>query len=246
VTIVRANEVGVPVTFGRIGEPLQSGPHITAPWTDVQTLPTRPRTFQATAKVRTGESGSVTIRMSGRWATNRAAAATLYQQARTGDEDRIQNEIIGPNLVGAAGAFYGGLTNFDAVSGAKWAANAAGSQAIASRYLDRYGITVDSVLVREVIPDKATEDAIGRYAAQQRATNVAIEAQKTAAAEAKRRQIEAEGLAAAAGVTKNLTPSELATLCLQATERIAEANAVKGIPTYVSACGGGSTSVLAR
>ena len=246
VKIVGANEVGVPVTFGRLGTPIQSGFHLVPPWTDVQTLPTRPRTFETTAKVRTNESGSVSVRLSGRWAVERQNAAALYQQVRTGDEERIQQELIGPNLTSAAGAFMGGLTNFDAVSGAKWETNANGIEAIAAKYFVRYGITVDTVQVREVNPDEATERAISAFAAQQRATNIALEAQKTAKAEADRRKIEAEGLRAAAAASSSVTSEQLQNLCLQAAERIMNRNNEKGLPTYTLPCQSGGASVLAK
>jgi regulator of protease activity HflC (stomatin/prohibitin superfamily) len=238
ITIVGANEVGVPVTFGKIGTPLQSGPHLKAPWTGVETLPTRPRTFEVDATVRTRESGTVTIRLSGRWATDRDNASGLYTQVRTGDEDRIQAELIGPNLVSAAGAHYGGLSNFEAVTGQEWEANARGTQDVATKYLAAYGVDVDTVRIRGVKPDEATERNIAAFAAQQRATEVAKEGQKTAAAEAERQRIAAAGLAAAAAQTRNLTPVEVQTLCLQAGERIAINNAAKNLPTYALPCTG--------
>lgn len=245
VKVIGANEVGVPVTFGRLGTPLSSGFHMVAPWTEVETLPTRPRTFTTVAKVRTSESGTVAVRLSARWAVQPDDAAALYQQVRTGDEERIQEELIGPNLASAAGAFYGGLTNFTAVSGSNWAANATGTETQARTNLARYGIALDTVQVREVNPDKATEDAIARVSAQQRATNIALEAQKTATAEAKRRSIEATGLAAAAKASSAVTPAELASLCLQAAERIMNRNNDRGIPTYTLPCQDKGTPVTA-
>lgn len=243
--VIGANEVGVPATFGKLGTPLQSGFHLVKPWTEVATLPTRPRTFTTVATVRTSESGSVAVRLSGRWAVKREDAAALYQQVRTGDEARIQDEVIGPNLISAAGAYMGGLTNFDAVSGGKWEANANGIETIAAKYLAKYGITVDTVQVREVNPDDATERAIALFSAQQRATNIALEAQKTASAEATRRQIEADGLKTAAAASASITSEQLANLCLQAAERIMNRNNDKGLPTYTLPCQSSATPIIA-
>jgi hypothetical protein len=246
ITIVGANEVGVPVTFGKIGTPLQSGPHVTAPWTDVETLPTRPRTFEVDATVRTNESGRVTIRLAGRWATDRNQAGNLYTQARTGDEERIQRELISPNLASAAGEFYGGLNNYDAVTGEKWQANAAGVEAVAVKTLAKYGIDLDSVKIRSTAPDEATEKNIAAFSAQQRATNIAIAGQATATEEAERRRIEALGLKTAAAQIPSLSPTQFDLLCLQAAERIAAGNQAKGLPTYALPCSAGAAAVIAK
>jgi regulator of protease activity HflC (stomatin/prohibitin superfamily) len=245
-TIVGANEVGVPKTLGKIGSPVQSGPHLIAPWTSVEKLPTRPRTVTTVTNVRTSQSGHAAIRIATRWNTDRQDASELYQQARTSDEGKIEKDIITPQVDGAANEFYGTVTNVDAITGSNWSQNALGVQAKVQERLQRYGIHLVDVQIREVNPDSATDQALAQVAAQQRQTEIAIESKTTAEKQAGQRLAEATGIKNAADKLKDLTPGQVNLLCLQAAERVMNENVAKGIPTYVTPCGGGSTSVIAK
>ncbi len=244
--VIGANEVGIPVTFGRAGNVIDSGPELVAPWTEVETYPTRPRTMQVVANVRTSEQGHAAVTISARWATSREHARDLFLQARSGDDEKIQRDIIGPNISGAAGAYFGGLLNVDAVNGQNWESNAAGVEAKATQYLDRYGIKVDTVQIRQVKPDGTTDAAISRIAAQQRETQVAKESKLTADAQAAQRLAEATGIKNAAAQVAALTPTQVQVLCLQADERVLNKNWEKGIPTYALPCQSSGTSVIAN
>lgn len=244
--VIGANEVGIPVTFGRAGDVIDSGPEFVAPWTEVETYPTRPRTMQVVANIRTSEQGHVAITISARWATSREHARDLFLQARSGDDERIEREIVGPNISGAAGAYYGGLLNVDAVNGQNWEENADAVEVKATQYLGRYGIKVDTVQIRQVKPDKTTDEAISRIAAQERETQVAKKSQETAAAQAAQRLTEATGIKRAADQLATLTPTQLQALCLQASERVLNKNWEKGIPTYTLPCQPGGTPVIAN
>jgi regulator of protease activity HflC (stomatin/prohibitin superfamily) len=244
--VIGANEVGIPVTFGKAGDVIDSGPEFVAPWTEVETYPTRPRTMQVVANVRTSEQGHVAVTISARWATSREHARDLFLQARSGDDEKIQREIIGPNISGAAGAYFGGLLNVDAVNGQGWEKNAAGVEAKATQHLARYGITVDTVQIRQVKPDETTDAAISRIAAQQRETQVAKESKLTADAQAAQRLAEAAGIKNAADQYAALTPTQVQLLCLQASERVLNKNFEKGIATYTLPCQSGGTPVIAN
>lgn len=244
VKVIGANEVAVPVTFGKVGQPIQSGLHLVKPWTEITKYPTRPQTYSVVANVRTNQSGQAAVRISARWATDRDNARELFLQIRKG-QDAIQGQLISPNTQGAAGAFYGGLDNATAVNGQFWEDNAAGVQAKLAAYLAPYGIRVDNVQIREVNPTKATNDSIARVAIQQQQTIVAEESVKTAKQQALQQVAAANGLRDAADKLAGLTPTQLQLLCLQAGERIANGNAEKGIPTYALPCQAGG-SVIAK
>lgn len=243
--VIGANEVGIPVTFGKAGDAIDSGPELVAPWTEVETYPTRPRTMQVTANIRTSEQGHAAVTISARWATSREHAKDLFLQVRSGDDEKIQKEIVGPNISGAAGAYFGGLLNTEAVNGQNWERNAQGVEAKATQYLARYGIKVDTVQIRQVKPDEATDNAISRIAAQQRETQVAKESKLTADASAAQRLAEATGIKNAAAQVAALTPTQVQVLCLQAAERVLNKNWEKGIPTYVLPCQSSGTPFLA-
>jgi regulator of protease activity HflC (stomatin/prohibitin superfamily) len=244
--IVKANETGVPVTLGKVGSGIGSGPTLTAPWTDIETLPTRPQTVTVDSRIRTAESGQVGVKVSGRWATTKDLAPELFRQVRTGDDDKIQRDIITPQVQGAVNEFYGGLTNVNAIDGKQWSTNATGVSKLATERLARYGILLVDVQIRDVNPDKATNEALARIAAQQRETAVANEANQTAIKQATRNLTEARGLKDAADALKDLTPAQVELLRLQAGERIMNKNAEKGIPTYTLPGQDGGSSVIAK
>lgn len=247
IKIVNATDVAVPVTFGKTSSAVQSGPHLKAPWTSYKTLPKRQRTITVFADVRTAESGTVNVEMQARWSTDAANAEKLYTQQRTDNEEKIEADLITPNVASAAGAFYGTLTNYNSVVGKLWADNAAGTEKIAVRYLSAYGVHVDSVKILSVKPDEQTENNIAAYAAQPRLTAIAVEGQKTAKEEAKRQKAVAQGLLDAAEKLKDLTPIQLEALKVQAAERIQKYNADHGVPTYVvPGSDGEGVSVLAK
>lgn len=246
VHVVKANETGVPVTLGSVGKGIDSGPVVTAPWTNIETLPTRPQTLEVDSQIRTSESGTVGVKVSGRWATTTELAPELYRQVRTGDDEKIQKDIITPQIQGAVNEFYGGLTNVKAVDGKEWKVNAAGVSALATERLKKYGILLVDVQIRKVNPDPKTNDALARIAAQQRETAIADEANKTAEKQATRNLTEAKGLKNAADALKDLTPAQVELLRLQAGERIMNNNADKGLPTYTLPGQDGGTSVIAK
>jgi regulator of protease activity HflC (stomatin/prohibitin superfamily) len=240
VKLVGANEVGVKVTLGSVDQkPLTPGLHWVAPWTNVETLPTRPKTFTVTAKTRSSENGIIYTKISARWATDKTNAADLFLQVRTGDEKEIESALLTPNMVGAAGAYLGDKTNLDIINGRNWVANGVGIEGVARTYLTKYGVAVDTVRIVEETPDKDTDANIRRASAQVVETNIAGQANLTAKAQAARNLTEANGYKAAADALKDLTPNQLALLCLQAGERIENKNTERGVPTYVLPCGAG-------
>lgn len=246
VHVVGANEAGVPVTLGKAGEALHSGLNVTAPWTNVETLPTRPKTVTTTANIRTHDAGHVSVVISARWGTSREDARELYLQARSGNDDAIEKDIVTPQVQGAANEFYGTLPNTDAIDGAKWAANATGVSEKAKTRLARYGIELVDVQIREVKPDEATNNALAQYAAQVRKTQIAAEANNTAIKEAETRKTIARGQSDAAKQFKGLSETEIAGLCMLATERMNEDNSSRNLATYVTACGGSDAGVLVQ
>jgi regulator of protease activity HflC (stomatin/prohibitin superfamily) len=244
--VVGANEVAVPVTLGHVDQSMGSGVHVVAPWTDVTKYPTRPKTVTTVANFRTNESGKGAIRISGRWAVDKDRAADLFKQRRNDDAGEIEKQLVEPNVQAAVGAYFGTLTNLNAVNGSQWETNANGVEAKLVTYLAKYGIVVDSLQIREVNPDSATDAAIARVAAQQRETAVANESNNTAIAQATQQKTAATGLKDAAAQVSSLTDNEYKILCLQAAERIMNKNNEKGIPTYTLPCQTGGGSVLAK
>lgn len=247
-TIVSATEVGVPVSFGYVGDHLNSGVHFVAPWTTVDKYPTRPVTVQLAGgeKViaRTADAGQMSVEIAARWRVEQKDAKTLYFQSRTGDINAISDTIVLPNLRQAVGQVYSVTGNLDAISDRERVAEDIRKQL--NKQLLHYGIIVDTVSMRSVEPDNATAATISQYASQQQATRIAEEAKKTATIEAERRLIEAQGLKKAAQAAGGMSTSELQSVCMQVWQQVITKGIEKGVSVYTNPCANSSVSVITK
>lgn len=245
-TVVNATQVGVPVAFGHVGKPLDNGVHFVAPWANVEEYPIRPITVQLVGQdaviARTADAGQMTVELAARWRVERQDASTLYYQSRTGDLSSITDNIVLPNLRQAVGQIYSVTGNLDAISNRDKVAEEIRVQL--NKQLIVYGITVDTVSMRSVEPDRITAATISQYASQQQATRIATEATKTATIEAERRLIEAKGIDAAGKAVSNLTTSQLAAVCIQVWQQTINSGLAKGVPVYTNPCSNSSSSLI--
>ncbi len=229
---VSATEVGVPVSFGTVGEPLEPGVHILAPWIEVDKI-----------LARTADAGQMTVEVAARWQVHASKAKDLYLQVRTGDDDKISHDVIVKNLRQAVGVVYSGITNLDAIND-----RATVSQKIKTQLqtqLNTYGIDVVDINMRSVEPDDRTAATLAAYASQQQATRIATEAKKTATIEAERRKIEADGIKDAASAVSGVSGVEAQVVCMQIWQQVVSKAIDAGQTVYTSPCGGGSATVVA-
>ena len=242
-TIVQGYEVGVPVAFGKVGPPLQSGVHFTAPWTKVETFPTRPLAVpDVEITARTAQGGKFDVKVGARWSVVPDKARDLYFQVRTGDEERISKDVVDKALGQAVGNVYSQMDNTTAISDRGPVEVALTTEL--QRLVDPYGIKVNTLFLRSAEPDEVTARAISSFTSQQQATRVAEESEKTAAALARSRQVEAAGIKTAqASLPTGLTDQQVQVLCMQSQERVAQAAIAKGVPVYALPCGGSATTI---
>jgi regulator of protease activity HflC (stomatin/prohibitin superfamily) len=246
--VVGPTEVGVPVSFGNVGEPMQPGLTFVAPWVDVETYPTRPVTVElsgdSTIVARTADAGQMRVEVAARWKVNPQNAKNLYLQVRTGDDDRISQDIVVKNLRQAVGQVYSVTGNLDALNDRTKATRAIYDQL--NEQLQPYGIIIEDINLRSVEPDEKTANTIALYASQQQATRIAEEAKKTATIEAQRRLIEAQGLEQSANAVTNIDADSAKILCMQIWQQVVGKGIEAGVPIYTNPCGvDGSVSVLA-
>lgn len=247
-TIVKATEVAVPVAFGQVSEPLRSGIHFVAPWVSVETYPTRPVTIELSGNdkilARTADAGQMTVEIAARWRVESSKAKQLYLQVRTGDDDRISQDIVIKNLRQAVGQVYSLTGNLDALNDRVKTTEAIKLQL--DQQLIKYGITIEDINLRSVEPDEKTAATISQYASQQQATRIAEEAKKTATIEAERRVIEAQGLKRSAAAAGGMTASEMQSVCMQVWQQVVTKGIEKGVTVYTTPCGNSATTVIAR
>jgi regulator of protease activity HflC (stomatin/prohibitin superfamily) len=169
--IVPANTVGIPVTFGNPGSPIKSGPHILAPWTDIEEFSTRVQVsdrliseyegdnkrrdcVQLKANDGSAECVDITIR----YTIDPAKAADLYR--RYGDFDRV-NDVLIRKVTNDTGAvtfnqfspeqtIAGGITESNAQEGQKVKDLRATFRGAMEDSLSPFGITLDSISVGNV------------------------------------------------------------------------------------------------
>jgi regulator of protease activity HflC (stomatin/prohibitin superfamily) len=247
-TIVRATEVAVPVAFGHVSEPLNSGVHFVAPWVSVETYPTRPVTIELSGNdkilARTADAGQMTVEIAARWLVDPTKAKQLYLQVRTGDDDKISQDIVIKNLRQAVGQVYSVTGNLDALNDRLKTTDAILKQL--NTQLSKYGITIEDINLRSVEPDEKTAATISQFASQQQATRIAEEAKKTALIEAERRLIEAQGLEKSAKAVAKLSTAQLQVVCMQVWQQVVTKGVEKGVPIYTSPCSASGTSVIAK
>ena len=247
IKIVGPTEVGVPVSFGTVGEPMQSGLNVVAPWVDVETYPTRPVTVELSGDqvilARTADAGQMSVEVAVRWKVKPEDAKELFMQVRTGDDDRISQDIVAKNLRQAVGQVYSTTANLDAMNDRTKATTAIKEQL--QEQLEAYGIQVEDVNLRSVEPDAATAATISKFSSQQQATRIAEEAKKTAQIEAQRRLIEAQGLEQASNAVTDIDADSAKVLCMQIWQQVVSKGIEQGVSVYTNPCGAaGDVSVI--
>jgi len=237
VYVVSAYEVGVPVTFGKVGAPMTSGMHLKAPFTDVTRFSTRPVDLNLSDKdvveVRSSQGGVMYVEVTVKWAVIPDKAGELYRLA--GSEEAIQQRLVFPDSREIVRNVFARYSSEQGYASAREKINAEIDQLIKERLAPR-GIDITAVNLRNVKPSDALQKQIDRKIQQKEATERASEATRTAEEEAKRRKIEAEGIARANKILNDsLTDKVLMNQCIDAYREAAKEN-----PVYAVPCGSGN------
>lgn len=239
VHVVRAYEVGVPVTFGKVGQPLTSGVQFKSPFTDVTSFSTRPVDLNLYDKdvveVRSAQGGVLYADVSIKWAVVPAKAVELYRLA--GSEEAVQERLVLPDSREIIRNVFAKHTSEEGYASAREQIGSEIAALIKERLAPR-GIDVTTVNLRNVKPSDKLQDQIDKKIQQEQATERAVEAARTATAEAERKRIEAEGIARANTIlAKSLSDKVLYNQCLEAYKEAAKANPVYAVPCGTDANG---------
>ncbi|WP_236241769.1 prohibitin family protein [Streptomyces sp. CC228A] len=240
--VVSAYEVGVPVTFGKVGSPMRPGMNVISPFTDVTSFSTRPVDLNLSDKdvveVRSAQGGVMYAEVTVKWAVAPAKAVELYRLA--GNEAAIQQRLVYPDSREIVRNVFARYTSEEGYTSAREKINAEIGKLVKERLAPR-GIDVTTVNLRNVRPSEKLQEQIDGKIQQEQATERAEEAARTATAEAERRRIEAEGIAKANKIlNESLTDKVLFNQCIEAYKEAAASN-----PVYAVPCGdGGGTPVI--
>jgi regulator of protease activity HflC (stomatin/prohibitin superfamily) len=230
--VVSAYEVGVPVTFGKLGTPLTSGMHFKSPFTDVTSFSTRPVDLDLKDKdvveVRSSQGGVLYADVTIKWAVVPAKAVALYRLA--GNEEAVEERLVLPDSREIIRNVFAKHTSEEGYASAREQISTEIADLVNERLAPR-GIDVTSVNLRNVRPSEKLQDQIDKKIQQEQATERATEAARTAKAEAERKRIEAEGIASANKIIeRSLSDKVLYNQCLEAYKEAAKANPVYAVP----------------
>ena len=229
---VSAYDVGVPVTFGKIGTPLTSGMHFKSPFTDVTSFSTRPVDLDLKDKdvveVRSSQGGVLYADVTIKWAVVPAKAVALYRLA--GNEEAVEERLVLPDSREIIRNVFAKHTSEEGYASAREQISTEIADLVNERLAPR-GIDVTSVNLRNVRPSEKLQDQIDKKIQQEQATERATEAARTAKAEAERKRIEAEGIANANKIIeRSLSDKVLYNQCIEAYKEAAKANPVYAVP----------------
>ena len=183
----------------------------------------------------------MSVEIAARWKVDPSRAKDLYMQVRTGDDTRISEDIVVKNLRQAVGQVYSMTSNLDAINDRDKTTAEILNQL--NKQLSAYGIIIEDVNLRSVEPDAKTAATIATFASQQQATRIAEEAKKTAAIEAERRVIEAEGLEKSAKALANMSPTQIKVLCMQVWQQVVTKAVDEHVAVYTNPCSDGATVI---
>jgi regulator of protease activity HflC (stomatin/prohibitin superfamily) len=230
VRIVPANTVGIPTTFGKVGAPLNSGFHITAPWTEITGFSTR---IQELSMLRAADEGdkskddSISVIASGggsmkvdvtvRFSVAPDQADELFRLA--GSIDLIKDRFVRPDTREVVRNIFGEFTAEQGYSTERAKIATQVTDQLAER-LARRGILVDSVNVRDVLPEQQVLDAINAVLQTRNQAAQALEDQKKQVTEAQTRK-QVATLDKEAAITKAEAEAQAVSIAAQAQ---AEAN----------------------
>lgn len=199
IKIVPANNVGIPVSFGQIGSPLDSGFHIEKPWTRVHNFSTRLQesSMLSSGEGEQGKQDSISVRGSDgyemwvdvtiRYTIEDEVADQLFR--RVGSMDGIRDRIVRPEVRESVRIVFARYTSEDGYS-TKREEIAKDVNTLLRERLGVYGVNLDSAVIRSVDPDQTLKNAISqRAAAREKTLQAEIEQDRQVTESETRKQV---------------------------------------------------------
>lgn len=231
VRVVPANTSGVPSTFGNVGAPLASGIHLTAPWTEVTQFSTRTQELSMLRATDEGDlakddsidviarlGGAMKVDLTIRFSVDPLKVGLLFRQA--GSLEVTKDRFVRPEAREVARNVFGQYTAEEGYSTARAEIGAEITEQLKIR-LEPHGIIIESVNVRDVLPEQQVLDAINSILQSRNEAARAIEDQRKLVTEADTRRQVAEKEAEALQISAQAEASAV----LIAAQAEAEANA---------------------
>lgn len=198
-TIVPTKTVGIPVTFGVVGQPMPNGFNWKAPWTDVELMDMTVQSLDASEDnptvAKDVDDMDVFVHNNVRWALKEEATDDVFNDTKNIDGDNmkaIADKFIQPThraVIQDVMATYNPLDD-------EKPGNAEVSKAIMDEMQKRLGerFEITAVDVTFIDTTQATKDRINMLNAERANTRIAEQKKETAANEAEANKILAESV----------------------------------------------------
>ena len=199
VTVVPTKTVGIPVTFGVVGQPMPNGLNLKAPWTDVELMDMTVQSLDASEDnptvAKDVDDMDVFVHNNVRWALKEEATDDVFNDTKNIDGDNmkaIADKFIQPThraVIQDIMATYNPLDD-------EKPGNAEVSKAIMDEMQKRLGdrFEITAVDVTFIDTTQATKDRINMLNAERANTRIAEQKKMTAANEAEANKILAESV----------------------------------------------------
>ena len=199
VTVVPTKTVGIPVTFGVVGQPMPNGLNLKAPWTDVELMDMTVQSLDASEDnptvAKDVDDMDVYVHNNVRWALKEEATDDVFNDTKNIDGDNmkvIADKFIQPThraVIQDVMATYNPLDD-------EKPGNAEVSKAIMDEMQKRLGdrFEITAVDVTFIDTTQATKDRINMLNAERANTRIAEQKKMTAANEAEANKILAESV----------------------------------------------------
>lgn len=239
VRVIPANHVGIPTEFGNIKTPLDSGFHFVTPWTDVNLFSTRmqessmlgaadegDKNKNDSIEVRGSDGYKMNVDVTVRYFIEGDSASALFKLV--GSEDGIRDRLVRPEVRESVRLAFANYTSEEGYTSQRESISD-DIQANLAEHLDRYGLRLDSVAVRNVAPDPTLGQAIAdRAAARERALQAEIEQARLLTEAETRRQV-AEKDAQAKQIAAEAEAKANETVAASLTPEVLEAKRIEAL-----------------
>ena len=225
VRVVPANTVGIPTTFGKVGSPFASGFHVTAPWTEITEFSTRTQELSMLRAADEGDlskddsitviakgGGSMKVDVTIRFSLAQDRASELFKQA--GSLDLVKDRFVRPDTREVVRDVFGAFTAEEGYSTRRGEIASKITDDLRTR-LEKRGILIDTVNVRDVAPEQQVLDSINAVLKTRNEAANALEDQKKQVTEAETRK-QVATLDKESAITKAEAEAQAITIAAQA------------------------------
>jgi regulator of protease activity HflC (stomatin/prohibitin superfamily) len=230
IRVIGATEVGIPVTFGRIGKPLNPGFNIVLPWTEITSFSTRlqvsdmnrssgdgDRAGDDSVTVLSSEGGELNLDVTVRYVVESRRAADLFRRVRS--MDGVREVIVRPETRSLMRNVYSRYTAEQGYTTKREEIEDVVRQELSEK-LRPQGLIIDEIAVRDIRPAdqilaainrklEATQSAERAKIEQSRALTEAETRRRVAETDKQARVIAAQGEAEANSILQETLSPEL-------------------------------------